>query len=98
MRVVWTERASFGLRSIRAFIARDNPAAATRVTERIVQQAAKLAEFPERGRIGRVQGTREFVIARTSYVVAYRLHGQDIEILAVVHGGQRWPKRLQGNK
>jgi toxin ParE1/3/4 len=32
------------------------------------------------------------VIGRTPYIVPYRLRGEIIEILAVMHGRQRWPE------
>jgi toxin ParE1/3/4 len=41
-----------------------------------------------------VPDTRELVIARTPFVVAYRLRNETIEILRVLHGAQRWPDRL----
>lgn len=37
-------------------------------------------------------GTREMVISRTPYFVAYRIAGDDVEILAVLHGAWRWPE------
>jgi toxin ParE1/3/4 len=46
------------------------------------------------GRPGRVPGTREFVIARTPYVVPYRVRGDAIEILRVYHGARLWPAAL----
>ncbi|HYU18441.1 MAG TPA: type II toxin-antitoxin system RelE/ParE family toxin [Chloroflexota bacterium] len=39
-----------------------------------------LAELPERGRVGRVPGTRELVVSRTPYVVAYRVGERAVEI------------------
>lgn len=54
----------------------------------------RLAEQPHLGRPGRVAGTREFVVPRTPYVIPYRLQGDRLEIVAVFHGRQKWPKRL----
>jgi toxin ParE1/3/4 len=53
-----------------------------------------LPQSPEIGRQGRAPGTRELVIARTPFVVAYRLHNETIEILRILHGAQRRPDRL----
>ena len=53
-----------------------------------------LADQPGLGRAGRVSGTRELVVARTPYVVPYRVKGEVIEALRVYHGAQRWPERL----
>ncbi len=79
------------LASLRAYIARDRPDAAARQVEPIVAAAAMLAEFPEMGRAGRRRGTRELVVSRTPYLVPYRVRGELIEVLRVLHGRQRWP-------
>jgi toxin ParE1/3/4 len=94
MRVVWTAPALRDLASLRAYIARDRPDAAVRQVERIIASAAKLAEFPEMGRPGRRPQTRELVVTRTPYLVPYRVRGELIEVLRVLHGRQRWPASL----
>ena len=43
------------------------------------------------GRAGRVNGTRELVVSRTPYVVVYRIRGQEVCIVRVLHTAQRWP-------
>ena len=92
MRLVWTDLAIRDLRSARAYIAQDNPPAADRQIERVLVAVANLIQFPEIGRPGRREGTRELVISRTPYVVAYRLRGDAIELLRVMHSRQRWPE------
>jgi plasmid stabilization system protein ParE len=52
-----------------------------------------LADLPAAGRVGRIKGTREVVLADFPYVIPYRV-GQDIEILTVMHAHQRWPLEL----
>ena len=94
MRVVWTARALRDLASLRAYIWQDNPAAAERQVERILAVAARLAEFPETGRPGRRAGTRELVVSRTPYLLPYRIRGELVEVLRVLHGRQRWPDAL----
>ena len=86
MTVVWSPRAIRNIRAARSYIARENPVAATVVTERIIQQVEMLLNFsPGIGRPGRVAGTRELVIARTPYVVVYRIAAMQVDILAVIH-------------
>jgi toxin ParE1/3/4 len=46
------------------------------------------------GRQGRCAGTRELVIARTPYIVAYRIERLAVVVLRVLHGAQRWPTAL----
>jgi toxin ParE1/3/4 len=61
---------------------------------RIVEAAATLSEFPQSGRPGRRSGTRELVVVKTPFLVAYRVRGDLIEILRVLQGARRWPSRL----
>jgi toxin ParE1/3/4 len=49
-----------------------------------------LIRYPLAGREGRVPGTRELAVTRTPYVIPYRICGDEIQILAVIHGAQRW--------
>lgn len=94
MNVVWTPRASHGLKDARDFVAAGDPAAATRIAARIVERADQLASFPRIGRAGRVAGTFELVVVGTPYIVAYRLSPGQVEILAVLHSRRRWPQRF----
>jgi addiction module RelE/StbE family toxin len=94
MRIVWTEPAVHDLAAARAYIARDNPPPADRQVERVLAAVAGLLQFPEIGRPGRRAGTRELVVSRTPYLVAYRRRADAIEVLRVMHGRQRWPDAL----
>jgi toxin ParE1/3/4 len=92
MRLIWTRRATWDLTEIRNYIARDNPPAASRVAARIKRSVAGLADHPHLGRPGREPGTRELVIARTRYIVAYSVEEGSVTILAVIHGARQWPQ------
>ncbi len=46
------------------------------------------------GRNGRVPGTRELVISGTPYIAAYRLAGNALRILRIIHGAQEWPEEM----
>jgi addiction module RelE/StbE family toxin len=94
MRLSWTRRALRDLDSLADWIGRDNPTAARRQAELVVAAVERLTRFPESGRPGRVAGTREIVVNQTPFIVAYRLGGAGIQLLAVLHGRQRWPDRL----
>ncbi len=74
------------------YIEEDSPQAAIAVDGRIQEQVENLARFPQGGRPGRVDGRRELVIGRTPYIVAYRIQGDGVRILRVLHGAQRWPE------
>jgi len=94
MQVVWTARALTDLAALSAYIAQDNLPAADRQVERVLAAVAGLAQFPGIGRPGRRSGTRELVVDRTPYLVPYRVRGELIEVLRVLHGRQRWPDAL----
>ena len=92
---VWSPEAIDDLAALRAYIAKDDPAAAQRVALRIVESVEMLlSENPDVGRPGRVPGTRELVISRTPFIVPYRVRGQSIQVLRVYHGACRWPERF----
>jgi toxin ParE1/3/4 len=56
----------------------------------IQSMTARLETNPKVYRAGRVCGTRECVIAE-NYVVVYRLQGDEVEILRVLHARRHWP-------
>lgn len=91
MRLEWSWFALADRDEIFNYIEADNPRAATAMDELIGRQIERLAEFPESGRIGRVDGTRELVISRTPYLVAYRIVGGAVLILRILHGSRQWP-------
>ena len=91
MRIVWYPLALDDLDHLRSYIAADAPAVAGIVAQRIMHTIETIAEFPERGRPGRVPGTREVVIPRTPFLVAYRLSEDRFEVLRILHGARSWP-------
>ena len=91
VQLVWTTPALHDLAAVRAFAGQDNPGAAGRQVALVVAAALGLINFPNAGRPGRRTGTRELVVGRTPYIVAYRVRGDTVELLRVLHGRQRWP-------
>jgi toxin ParE1/3/4 len=94
MRLEWSQFALADRDTIFDYLEADSPQAAIIVDERIREQVEGLAQFPESGRLGRVEGTRELVIQRTPYVAAYRIAGDTVRILRVLHGARQWPEDL----
>ena len=91
MRVRWSRPAIIGLRSVREYIAQDSPARAASMVSRLRAAALGLEQFPRRGRVGNIVGTRELVFTRTPYVLVYQIDADEVVILRVRHGAQRWP-------
>jgi toxin ParE1/3/4 len=94
VRVRWLRKALANLDAEAEYIARDDPAAAARVVIAINRAVENLQRYPAMGRPGRVVGTRELVIAKTPYIIPYRVRDDCVEILRVFHGARRWPKRF----
>jgi toxin ParE1/3/4 len=93
-RLRWTKRALRRLEEISDYIAKDSPAAADRVTDRLRTATQILLAHPAIGRVGRISGTRELVMADLPYIIPYRVTETGVELLSVIHTSQRWPEKL----
>jgi addiction module RelE/StbE family toxin len=93
MRVRWLRTALRNLDEEAAYVAVDDPKVARLVVERVLNAVATLADHPATGKPGRVPGTRELVVAKTRYIVPYRVRGDTIEVLRVVHTSRRLPMK-----
>ena len=91
MKLRWTSVALQDLRHLYEYIAEDNPSAASSMVNRIQESTQRLKKHPQMGRSGRVQGTRELIIAGSPYIVVYVLSDSEIQIVAVIHSAMRWP-------
>jgi toxin ParE1/3/4 len=94
MLLEWSAFAFADRTAIFDYIEADSPRAAVAVDDRIQACVENLTRFPEMGRPGRIEGTRELVISRTPYIAAYRIAGDTVRILRVLHGAQQWPDEM----
>ena len=93
MKIKWTSLALDDLKHIYAYIHEDRPTAAITVLGKIRSAVSgQLRTSALSGRAGRVEDTRELVIPRLPYIVAYRIHKSGIQIIRVLHSAQRWPE------
>ncbi len=92
MQLEWTRPALNDLKSARNYIAADNPGAAEKTAERILEAVEYLLEYPNMGRLGRVLDTRELIISGTPFVIVYRVIVPRIQILRVLHHARKWPR------
>jgi toxin ParE1/3/4 len=90
VRVEWTGEAELNALDIADHIVIDSPSAALAQISEIRTQVDQLAHHPNLGRLGRVPGTRELVIARTPYIVAYRIEDVAVVVIRILHGAQQW--------
>jgi toxin ParE1/3/4 len=90
MRVRWTTDAADDLERICDYVARERPEAARRLALDVLRVIEGLRAFPNLGRPGRVQGTRELVLARP-FLAVYEVGEQEVQILRILHGARQWP-------
>ena len=93
MRVRWLRKALRNFDDEATYIAADDGSAARLVVRRVLDAVSMLAEQPGLGRPGRVPGTRELIVAKTRYIVPYRVRGEAVKILRVFHTSRQLPER-----
>ena len=91
MKIRWSPMAISDLETIRDFIAHDSPSVAHKIANRMKESINRLSSFPLSGKPGRVSGTHELVIPGTSYIAAYTIQSDEVQIASILHGKQRWP-------
>ncbi len=92
MKIIWLPSAEEDLQEITAYIAADNPAAANRLFDRIVERVELLSLHPRSGRIvpeiGR-SAVREVIVG--NYRIIYRTQESTLEVVAVREGHRLLP-------
>jgi addiction module RelE/StbE family toxin len=91
MRIRWSQEAASDFAGIIQYIRMENSDAALRVARTLLRSIDQLKSFPNVGRPGRVEGTREFVFAPLPFVMVYRVKEDVVEIARFLHGAQQWP-------
>lgn len=76
--------------AIMVYIAQDNPTAAIDLDLAFEAKAEAARQRPKLHKAGRVKGTREIVV-RPNYLMVYRVSGDVVEVLRVLHAAQQWP-------
>ena len=92
-KIEWSEEALEDIESIATYIEKDSTVYAKSVVSKIFEKAEILQEFPELGR--KVPETNDVTIREIfiySYRLIYKLNGNTVLFVAVVHG-----KRLLEN-
>ncbi len=88
--VRWSVTALEDVDAMATFIARDNPAAAERMTDLVFAAAEKLGTGPFLYRSGREPGTREAIV-HPNYILVYAVQADAIRILRLLHARQQYP-------
>ncbi len=90
-RIRWTRSAAEDLEHIKNYLAEHHPELAQPTVLELYETIRSLKTSPRRGRLGREEGTRELVLPRLPYIVAYRIKEQTVEVLHIFHGAQNRP-------
>src|SRR5258705_8039271 len=94
--VVWLSEALDDLDAIAEYIAADSPRYAAAVVERFLSTSGDLSQFPRMGPAVPEwddNAYRQCIVY--SYRLIYRLRGDRVEILAVIHGARLLPDGLR---
>jgi addiction module RelE/StbE family toxin len=89
-----TRHAEIDLARIRAYIRQENPTAARQVVAGILDGIQVLVTYPDVGRPGRIEETRELVLTGLPYIVCYAADSETVSILRVLHGSQQWVEEI----
>lgn len=91
MQLRWTEEAAADLERIADYLLAHTPERAAQLLLSIYEAPAALLTFPNRGRPGKKEGTRELVMLSLPYIVVYTVRGDVIYVVRILHGAQQWP-------
>jgi toxin ParE1/3/4 len=92
MELRWTAAAADDLEHITDYLFEKTPENAEKPIRRIFDAPSVLKTFPNRGRSGKKDGTRELVIPDLPYVVVYQVTGDVLYVVRILHGAQDWPR------
>jgi plasmid stabilization system protein ParE len=89
MKLIWTDPSIEDLRAVRDYIGRDSDYYAADLVVQVVLSVERLLRFPKLGRVvpeTQDENIRELV--HQNYRIIYRIAGERVEILTIVHGSR----------
>lgn len=88
MRIRWTPAAASDLERINAYLRDHHPQYQKPTIRELYNSIIALRDFPHRGRVGRLEGTRELLFLPLPYIAVYRVKDSGIEVLRIYHAAQ----------
>ncbi len=88
MLIRWTPAALADLQGINDYLKKHHPHYRQPTMRRLYEDVRALKQWPERGRIGREDGTRELLFPPTPYIAVFRTREKIIEVLRIYHAAQ----------
>ncbi len=92
MLVLWSAHAIKRREEIFDYIAQEDPQSAIGLDLDFEEAIRNLQTFPDLGKPGRIDQTRELVV-RNRYIIVYRKAGETLEIVTIRHAAQLYPPR-----
>lgn len=89
MRVRFLKRAVQDLLNIETYTREHSPRGASRIGARLKKRAEDLAQFPEQGTESEKAGIRQVYVAQTPYILIYRIKGDEVQIITILHTSNR---------
>lgn len=91
MKLRWTPNAAEDLESIYVYLREHRPEWAESTIRSLYRTALSLRTMSDRGRTGKMPGTKELVLDRMPYIIVYRISGQVVELIHFNHTSQNRP-------
>ena len=91
MQLRWTQEAAHDLERIADYLLTHAPDRAPELVRAVYDAPSVLLTFPNRGRPGKKEGTRELVLSPLPYLVVYTVRSDLIYVVRILHGAQNWP-------
>lgn len=92
MKVRYDPKALRNLDGILNYVSKRDASAAKRLAERILKVISRLERHPFSARGRKSDNSRILVIPGTRYVAIYRVKGDEIHILQILHTAQNFPR------
>lgn len=90
MTTIWANRAQRDRQEIYDYIEAANPSAAAELDKKILDAIDLVSTNPSIGHVGRVKGTREFVVHK-HYILVYHAAKSVLHVLRIMHTARRSP-------
>jgi toxin ParE1/3/4 len=91
-KIVWLNEALADLEDLREFYVADvGIEFGFEAYDEVLDQIAVLSFMPMRTRVGRIKGTREYVLERFPYIACIRVVEHRVEVLGLIHSSRRYP-------
>lgn len=91
MKLQWSERALADLAEAAAYARLQSSALEQGLLTVLSRGLDHLLLFPDSGKPGRLDGTRELHMPDLPYFIVYQVRGESLRVLRVYHSARRWP-------